>query len=361
MKLFRQTRYIGPSGLIVAVVGCSATAPGEAVKAEAPTECDGIDDEAATRDGNVTQEAEPNAPRALIGASLQRVCISDEQRSTVEAIGERVTVKEDAVATGRLALRAVLLDGLRKGQLDESSLVGKIDALVKAREDASPVIRKGLEDLHELLDAGQRTALTTAMLSRMNELARTSDGWLDTLATDLVLSGDQQQKIGALLAKSKPQLDEERAQIESATVQFGNRKFAIEAVSPVSSVGGRMRERAIGMVSIAKELTSILTPEQRDDLATRIEGAVGTPGTLSEQDANGGTPLATATGTLGQSRQALVAARRGGYRAGAVRGWGGRTVVVGGVAPASTTVVVVPTSGYVVGYPVTPGYGPGVW
>lgn len=356
MKLVIGTMLLGTVGLILTSTGCgggSDLSSGASSGALAPAECDGMSGGVAKPDG---KDAEPQGPRATIGAALQKVCLTDDQRTKIQEIGERVSKQEDAVNDARHDLRVLLLDGLDAGQIDESKLNEKIDALVKARVAASPVLRKGLEDLHGLLDSGQRAALVDAMQARIHDLMKDSDGWLDNLATDLSLSADQKQRVGDLLAKAKPELEEEREIAKKALEAFKTDDFAMEKILPIAEVGDRTKTRITRMIGTAKELVGIMTPEQRDKINVLIEGKSNEATAPAAAGASGPATSMTAEGTLGSSRQAVVVARRG-YRAGVVGGWGGRGVVVGG----RTTVVVANPTPYVVGYPVVPGYGPGIW
>src|SRR5262249_20065541 len=156
-------------------------------------------------------------------------------------IGNASSAKEQAVANARSALRGALLAGLRSGSIDENALQGKVDALVKARTDASPALRKSLTDLHGLLDSGHRAALADRVAGLMKDVTDASGGWLDALAGDLALTDDQKRKIGDLIAKSKPQLDEERALAGRVFDGFRKDDFDIEAIAPVSGVGDRTR------------------------------------------------------------------------------------------------------------------------
>ncbi|MBX3222019.1 MAG: hypothetical protein KF795_15990 [Labilithrix sp.] len=361
MKLLTRTRFIVPVGLIVATAAGPALAADAPKKEAAPTNCPGMEQGAAVLDGEAitttkeaAQEREPMGPLALVGGALQKVCLSDEQRAAVEKLGDQVRPKEEAVMEARQALRSALIEQLASGRIDAHALDGKVDAIVKAREDASPVLRKSLEDLHGILDPGQRSAFVDALESRIKELSEASRGWLDTLGHDLSLSADQKHRIGAVLDKAKPEVDEERARASKAFDAFKKDDFSMEKIVPVGDVGQRTRKRVEGMVGIAKELAAILTPEQRGELAKKLEGRTPKIGAASGDHAT--TNAASEDGVIDEVGQPLVVARGGGFRAGAVRGWGGGAGYVrGGYAARSVAV-----GGYAAGYPLV-GVGPGIW
>ena len=351
MKLFTVTKFVWPIGLSVAMTGGTALAYTHeaSTKAPSPERCPSM-----TPEGPGSEEAESREHASgvleLVGGALQKVCLSQEQRDAVEKIGERVSAKEEAVTEASGALRSAVLEQLKSGEeVDEEALAEQIDAVVKAREEASPVFRKGLEDLHGILEPDQRAAFVDAMESSLRELRKDSEGWLDGLARDLKLTADQKRRIGDVLEEAKPHADEECARMAKVLEEFKKDEFSIEHIVPVGDVGQRSRERAEGMIGIVKELTSILSPEQRVELANRLA-------TKSTKRGHGSGHGTTADGgeALAETQQSIVFG--GGYRMGGVRGWGyssgytRRSFMARGIS-----------TGYAMGYPLVGGYGPGIW
>lgn len=370
MKKVQRTAFLGAVGLVIATVTVTAAgAPPEEEQRKdeaAPKECPGLEQQGKQADRGA---AAPHGPLALFGHALQKVCLDDEQRNAIEELGEKVSEKEAAVVQARHALRSALLEQIEAGKIDEGDLRDEVDALVQAREEASPVLRKALEDLHGILDPGQREAFVDAVEARMDELRDSSKGWRDDLEKDLRLTGEQKDRLRALLDKGKPALDEERERAGRVLDAFESDEFSIERVVPKADVGERTRGRAESMIGIGKELVAILSPEQRAKLVNRLEdrmtppGQPGQPGQLGDQGATTG----AADGTIGETEQPIMVAR-GGFRAGGVRGWGGgyRGGYVGGyrggyagggyVARGASV-----STGYAAGYPLVGGYGPGIW
>jgi Spy/CpxP family protein refolding chaperone len=368
MKLFNRAKFIGPMGLFVATAGGSARAAAPAEEKLAPTHCEGMDEASEqAHDKSTThekgeektskkEEATHHGPVGLIGYGLSKICLSDEQRSAIEKLGKQVRPHEKKVMEARHELREELADQLRSGRIDEREVQDEIDELVEAREKASPVLRKALEDLHGLLDKGQRAALVDAIDKRMSELdAAAKHRWFDALAKDLELSDDQVTRVREVFAKGKSRRDEERQSVKAVFDAFRGDDFSMERIVPLAEVGKLVRERAMAMVGIAKELSAILTPEQREKLADRLEAkeskkhdsSTGRSAEEEDEEEN-----AEEEESRGQSKQEIVVAR-GGYRAGVVRGWGG-----GGYAYGRRTTVV--RTGYA-GYPLVGGYAPGIW
>jgi hypothetical protein len=153
----------------------------------------------------------------------------------------------------------------------------------------------------------------------------------------------------------------DRDKVKAEFDAFKGDSFSIEKVFPESEVGQRSRAHAEKMVALAKEIADILTPEQRSKLADRIESKAafgGAPSTGTPSTGTPGTGTMPGIGTpstptpMGTSRQNFIAA--GGYRAGAVGGWGGgyagRVGAYGGIG-----------MGYGAGYPLMGSYRPGIW
>jgi Spy/CpxP family protein refolding chaperone len=360
MKLFTRMKFIGPIGLsVVGAIAAVAVPSSAAPKAIG----DVADDRVATSDEPEKQgrstgseqesesESEVHGPVGLIGGALAKLELEDEQRARLEKIGEQIGPKEHKLLAARHELMSELAEQVEEGKIDEHELDEKIDDLVKAREEASPGLRKALEDVHGVLDEKQRAALSDAIDTRMKELADGSREWFEEFAKDLRLSDDQKDRIHKVLDKVKPDLEKERATVEEVFEAFKKKDFTVESVVPISEVGKRTRARAHRMVAIAKDIVPILTPEQRADLGKRIEKAKESKESKGEaKEHEHDKPGPSADDSMpGEAQQRIVAGRS--VRVGAVRGWGG------GYAARSTTV----RTGYAAGYPFVGGWGPGVW
>jgi Spy/CpxP family protein refolding chaperone len=381
MRLTTRTRFIGSIALAAATIAAAASAapqpsaiptPTSAPSAPAPSTCDTT---AAPATPDTTQESDTTEGvvhrdpiRELVADALSKVCLSDDQRAAAEHLGKEVAPKEQAVADARHAFFTALLDQFKSGTIDAAALKDQIDALVTAREGASPVLRKALENLHGILDPGQRSAFVDAIQSRMKELTGASGAWFEALAKDLNLTDDQKSRIHDLLEKAKPQVDKERTTVGSALGAFKQDQFSIDAVAPMTDVGSKTRDRAEGMVALAKEMTDVLTPDQRATLASKIEGQA--PASAPSKPPAPGPSYAPAPGPsyapepapnyapapvpnygMGQTQQGLVAGRAS-YHSGAVGGWGRGYGYRGGSVTSVRT-------GYASGYPIVGGYSPG--
>jgi Spy/CpxP family protein refolding chaperone len=284
----------------------------------------------------------------LISGALATVCLTDDQRAAAEQLGKRVAAKEHEVSDARHAFLTALAEQVKAGTVDESALKDKIDAVAKARVDASPEVRKDFEDLHGILDKDQRATFVDAIEGRLKAVSDASGSWLESLSKDLKLSDDQKTAISKVLDESKPELQDERKIAMGAFDAFRGDDFSMEKIAPVEKVGDKTRARLARMIHSAKEITAILTPEQRAELADKIEAkAAGTKGSAGAQ--NPATSTSSEPEITDEAQEAFVAGRAA-YRSGAVGAWGG-----GYMARGATV-----SRGYVGGYPFM-GYGPGIW
>lgn len=400
MKHFTAAKLIGLVGLVVVATAAGtasaaatqATPPQTGQQQQAPSTCASTTGSSDTTSPIIT--GDPYGPAALVADALSKVCLSDDQRGAIEQLGREVKPKEEAVANARHAFVTTLAEEVRSDNFDDSALRPKIDDLVKTHEDASPVMRKALEDLHGILDSGQRAAFVDAIEARMKDIGDASKSWLDSLSKDLGISDDQKAHIKDILDRSRSDVDSDRDRAKSIFDAFKGDQFSIDQVAPEKDVGARVRSRADAMVDCARDIAGILTADQRNKLADMIESkiggnatgaepsgktpstgtpstgtpATGTPstGTPSTGTPSTGTPnTQPSTGEPSQqapsdenvdtSQEALFIGRGGGYRVGAVRGWGGGYGYAGGWGYRGVR------TAYFGGYPFIGGYAPGIW
>src|SRR5262249_24923953 len=157
---------------------------------------------------------------------LSKICLSDEQRAALEPMGKELNDKERGVADAHHALVTALAEQVKSGHVDERALAKEVDAVVKAREDASPVLRKDIDCLHGILDPGQRAALVDNIQKDMKDAADASDKWSEAFAKDLNLTDDQKSKIHGELDKAKPQIDAERSKVKETFDAFKKDDFS---------------------------------------------------------------------------------------------------------------------------------------
>ncbi len=352
------------------------------------------------------QQGDPTGIGSLIADGLSRVHLNQDQRGRVEDLGKRVNEREQAVTNAHHDLRDALAEQVRAGKVDEHALDNDVDALVRAREEASPVLRRAFEDLHGILNPQQRGELVDAITNRLGDTRDDAGQWFDQLSRDLQLTDEQKPRVREILDGAKPTIDEDSDRARRVIDAFKGDQFDVDEIVPVEEVGSHTRDRARGMIGIARDLVDVLTPEQRSRLADKLEQRgqeegrgqqgqpgqygpqqggpgqygpqqgqygpqqgqygpqQGAPGQFGQQGAPGqfgpqqpqGSPIQPQMTPLGATHDAFVAGggfRAGGFRAGGFRGWGG-----GGFRAGHVTVA---RGGYAAGYPFIGGYAPFIW
>ena len=405
MKLITRMNVIGALGLLVVAGGCTTSATDEAPTSttrggvthetgsteEAGEQGEGHRERGQSGGSGTAVEQEHTdhlGVVALIAEGLSKVGLNEQQRAEIEQLGKKVSPKEQAVIEARRELQEELSEQLAKGEIQENAFNDEIEELVSARMEASPVLRRALEDLHGILDEKQRNELVDAMSSAMQEHSRQAEGWFDNMAKDLKLTEDQKTKVKEVLMRAKPSLEQDRETAKEVFEAFRGDQFSIDQIVPLEEVGKRTREKARAMISVARSLTEILTPGQLDQLARMIEpqeeeegprlqrpGCSHEPGGNVGEQQEQGEPGHQEPGRPhgeqqeeGQQQQGPVGQVQspqffgpgiggfGGFGAGYVRGgvsgWGG------GFSAGRMTVM---RSGYAAGYPFIGGYGLGVW
>ncbi len=418
MKLITRMNVIGALGLLVVAGGCTTSATDEAPTSttrgsvthetgsteEAGEQGEGHRERGQSGGSGTAVEQEHTdhlGVVALIADGLSKVGLNQQQRAEIEQLGKKVSAKEQAVIEARRELQEELSEQLAKGEIQENAFNDEIEELVSARMEASPVLRKALEDLHGILDQQQRNELVDAMSSEMEEHSRQAEGWFDNMARDLNLTENQKTQVKEVLMRAKPSLEQDRETAKEVFEAFRGEQFSLDQIVPLEEVGKRTREKARAMISVAKSLAEILTPEQLDKLSRMIEpqeeqeergGQIQRPGGHHQEQGEPGQqeqgrPLGEEQGQQQEEGQQGPAQQQGeqpegqqqdpvgqvqssqffggvggfrggvgGFRAGYVRGgvagWGG------GFSARRMTVM---RSGYAAGYPFIGGYGVGVW
>jgi Spy/CpxP family protein refolding chaperone len=190
----------------------------------------------------------PHGPEMLLFASLKEdIKLTDAQRKTIEGLIESSKPTGEPPAPPSVDKLAA---AIRAGSID----VAAFEAERPAPPDMTPLI-SALTTLHTTLTSEQRTALVSAIQKRMAEMGPPPP---PPFLAELGLSDAQKESIRAALEKTKPAEDPAARLSTFATATFDAKTF----VTPPA--GDRMLRELAAIVPI-------LTAEQRETLATRLE------------------------------------------------------------------------------------------
>lgn len=254
------------------------------------------------------------SPVGMMLAAAATLTLDDAQKPKVD--GLRASLKDDATRQAVRKLNESLAAAVKAGTVEASKLeteLAALDAAAKSRRDAEVT---ALAELHKLLNAEQRKSVVASVReSHVARAERGGDGdkapaagpgmgrggpgaWrgkaagrgagegaragsLEGLTKDLALTAEQETKVNALKEKArsdkaKPDLEalreEHKKQGEALLVAFEKDDFDATKVELSSAPlpGAMSRPGAEKMIEQVRELTAILTPEQREKLAKRL-------------------------------------------------------------------------------------------
>jgi Spy/CpxP family protein refolding chaperone len=219
-----------------------------------------------------TTPIRPESFVQLVGEALNHVKLQPQQQQAVEALAEPVQRSEMAVDQAKKALTRAIADQVETGRVDRTALLSKIAEFVKASDEASPVLRGSLEKLHEILDPAQRAEFIGALERGMSarSAARNSANWLDRWSADLGLNDEQRQELRAAFDRLGGADEQARQRFRRVLDAFKGESFSFETLATERDVPVHALQKAERMVAMAQAATTILNPDQRARLATKI-------------------------------------------------------------------------------------------
>jgi Spy/CpxP family protein refolding chaperone len=268
-----MNRFLKVSGVSVTLaLAVLATACGGSVASEAP---------AAAVDGVATKAPVATASHGhlkLAAEALGEVPLRADQRVQIEKLAVTAEAGQAAVRTARGALMSAIADQIATGQIDKTALQAKIDALGTAAASTQVVERAGLEQLHTILDASQRSlfvdTLRDKMQARFAEHAGHKGGHFGGMKArwaELNLSADQEAQIKTIMhdefSANRGERGEFRGGFERGQKTldaFKGDAFVLDQVAPAMDVRAKSTEMAGRMIDIASKVLPILTQDQKN-------------------------------------------------------------------------------------------------
>jgi Spy/CpxP family protein refolding chaperone len=206
----------------------------------------------------------------LKGIALEDLDLSAEQRAKIEALFEKDAPTDEAREEHAAKARALAV-AVRAGRVDVASLTEK-DA---TRPDLRARFATDLDALHALLTPAQRADLVAALKERAPkgppEGRGPHEGGPDLLrgisVTDLQREAIAKALTDAGIAPSPKKVDK-KAKMDAVLTAFVRDDFEADAVLPEPPEGAPGPRRRIAALAV---VVPLLTPDQRDQLAARIE------------------------------------------------------------------------------------------
>jgi len=262
--------------------------------------CSGSQDEAASvKTASAAQTTAPLAvnaqgPARIVAEAFAEVPLRPDQRATVETLVKDADARHQQGHAAGKAFALALADQIEKGSIDEAALKTNADAMRTAMDATRADDAAALQKLHDTLDASQREALVNAVKARMKQAfhdhGKGHDGMnpMAQLRTDLALTDDQVAQIKTafkdqwLAHRGEDHADhkgfDHHARGAKMFEGFVKDDFDAKAAFPAPPAD-HANAGYDHMVTIAKTVLPILTPEQRTKAAaivrTRATDLVG--------------------------------------------------------------------------------------
>jgi Spy/CpxP family protein refolding chaperone len=263
--------------------------------------------------------SEANDIVQLFDEALSNMALRPEQSDMLQKVGAEVDAKVGAVDQAKRDFMVALSKEIETGSVDSSTLHASLEEVVDAAAAASPILRAGFEKLHDTLDPEQRKQFVAGLRDALKKRAGMLDpkAQLDEWSKTLNLTDEQKQKIGAIMSSDTVDNDVARARIRLILAAFPGDKLSLDEIVPANTAHERTEKMFDHIVDVAKEVTDVLTPEQRALAANAIRNATSSqppsPTTSEPSASNEG------TGTVAQA----LWAGGGRYYAGGYRSFGG--------------------------------------
>jgi hypothetical protein len=228
-----------------------------------------------------SEKSEAGGIVQLVDHALQGIDLRPEQTEALERLGAEVEEKMGPVSTARKNLALALADEVEAGKVDKETLKPEVEDLVKAAETASPFLRAAFQKLHDVLDSKQREEFVNHFRAEVNE-AREKHSLkddLDKMAQTLKLTDDEKSKIGGILERDEGEGKAAHDSLKRVIDAFASDSFSLDQVFPAGHVQEHTEKMAGLIIEDAREVTDVLTPEQRkaaaDSIRSRIASKMG--------------------------------------------------------------------------------------
>jgi hypothetical protein len=266
----------------------------------------------------------------LVDRALQGIELRPEQTEALQKLGAKVDEKMGPVSEARKNLALALADEIEAGKVDKDTLKPEIEDLVKAAESASPLLRKAFDKLHDILDSQQRQEFIEHFRDELKQARAKMDpkAQVERWSQVLKLTDEEKEKVGDVLERDKAEGKEMHEDLKKVLDAFPADSFSIDQVLPAGHVREHTEKMASRIIEDAREVTDVLTPEQRkaaaDAIRSKVSGKSG-GGTMGGEGPTGTT--GSSLESTGSGSEALWAGgfARGGFGGFGVPGvgWGG--------------------------------------
>jgi Spy/CpxP family protein refolding chaperone len=231
----------------------------------------------------------------LLDQALSKVDLKPDQADQVRALTSELSDKMDALDRAKMDFWSALADAIQNGNVDERSLQPQEHKVIDAAVQASPVVRKDLDQLHHALDKKQRKQFVKALADEINAQTQQSKPQvkLDKMAQELNLSDEQKEKIQKIMSDYRIDEDVQLARINFVLTAFLSKHFKMDDLVPRNAARDCTDHTLDDIIEGVQRVTDVLTPEQRAKMADMIRSYTsgqgqGTSGGAGSEPENAG-------------------------------------------------------------------------
>ena len=272
----------------LALTACGSSTPPPATPAtETSTSTTVTDDDDPATDGIRDHHRHHHGGVShFISMSIETLGVSPEQKAKLDAINEQLKSQIEPAHQASRQLLTIVADGVAAGNVDKAKVDAQLTVLANAAATASDASTSALNQLHAILDAGQRASLVDKVEANwhiwrdVNHDEKTGskerNDRLADFAQDTELSPDQVAKLSAALeANPDPATQTDPIEMDNFMKVFRSAfaadSFDAKTLGSANAASAHVaRSGAARMAHFYEVATPLLTPEQRTKVAGHL-------------------------------------------------------------------------------------------
>ncbi len=209
----------------------------------------------------------------IIDEALAQSNLTEEQANKLNQVGQQVDAQMAQAHQARRDLMLALAQQLDAGQIDRQALEPQVQALVNAKNQASPAAKEALQTIYDTLNPEQRKAFADALersIQQRMQMHHGEGGWLEQWTREINLNEQQKEQLRGIFNQLRPVAEKHHQKMNEVLAGFRGQSFNIEQVMPSAEVQQDAQEGVERMISVAQQVAQVLTPEQRTLAARKI-------------------------------------------------------------------------------------------
>jgi Spy/CpxP family protein refolding chaperone len=218
-------------------------------------------------------------PALLMVHSAQGLDLAQAQIEAVDKLEKQLDQRPETAQDIR-DMNDELVAGTKAGKIDAPKFDPRIVSIQKLIQTRLDTGAAALNTLFTTIDLAQKKTLVADIRAQHDTRPSARDGGLDDpakrrvdrVAKELDLDATQRGKVQAILASAPPVDSSDRqTEMDALLAAFVAEAFDAKKLEPFKSGAARVKVRFEREVKFLSQLAPVLTPEQRDVLAARLQ------------------------------------------------------------------------------------------